>query len=54
VFSEELDLQPPDFVREVGGWLTGSKLRYLETMREGLDNTLDAFFTMTRGETSER
>jgi NADPH-dependent curcumin reductase CurA len=49
MFSEELDLQP-DFVREVGGWLAGGKLRYRETVREGLDGTLDAFFAMIRGE----
>jgi NADPH-dependent curcumin reductase CurA len=49
MFSEELDLQP-DFVREVGGWLAEGKLRYRETVREGLDNTLDAFFAMMRGE----
>ncbi|WUB77623.1 hypothetical protein OG734_45130 [Streptomyces sp. NBC_00576] len=49
MFSEELDIQP-DFVREVGGWLAEGKLRYRETVREGLDNTLDAFFAMMRGE----
>lgn len=47
--TEELDLQP-DFVREVGGWLAGGKLRYRETVRDGLDNTLDAFLAMMRGE----
>jgi NADPH-dependent curcumin reductase CurA len=52
MFSKELDLQP-DFVREVGGWLAGGELRYQETVKEGLDNTLDAFFAifaMMRGE----
>ncbi|MEU3616224.1 NADP-dependent oxidoreductase [Streptomyces sp. NPDC006872] len=49
MFSEELDLQP-DFVREVGGWLAEGKLRYRETVREGLGNTLDAFLAMMRGE----
>ncbi|MFF2510299.1 NADP-dependent oxidoreductase [Streptomyces sp. NPDC058086] len=47
--TEELDLQP-DFVREVGGWLAEGKLHYRETVRDGLDNTLDAFFAMMRGE----
>ncbi|MGW0585636.1 zinc-binding dehydrogenase, partial [Streptomyces sp. NPDC002920] len=47
--SEELDLQP-DFVREVGGWLATGKLHYRETVREGLDNTFDAFLAMMRGE----
>lgn len=49
MFSEELDLQP-DFVRDVGGWLAQGKLHYRETMRNGLDNTLDAFLAMMQGE----
>ncbi|MFD5538813.1 NADP-dependent oxidoreductase [Streptomyces sp. NPDC127079] len=49
MFSEELDLQPK-FVQEVGGWLAQGKLRYTETVREGLDNTLEAFLSMMRGE----
>jgi NADPH-dependent curcumin reductase CurA len=49
MFSEELDLQP-DFVRDVGGWLAQGKLHYRETMRDGLDNTLDAFLAMMQGE----
>ncbi|MFJ9713221.1 NADP-dependent oxidoreductase [Streptomyces sp. NPDC101234] len=49
MFSEELDLQP-DFIREVGGWLAQGKLHSRETVREGLDNTLDAFFALMRGE----
>jgi hypothetical protein len=48
-FAEELDLQP-DFVREVGGWLAEGKLHYRETVRESLENTLDAFLAMLRGE----
>lgn len=47
--SEELDLQP-DFVREVGGWLAEGRLRYRETVRDSLENTLDAFLAMMRGE----
>ncbi|MER5224672.1 hypothetical protein [Streptomyces flaveus] len=47
--TEELDLQP-DFVREVGGRLATGKLRHRETVREGLDNTLDAFLALMRGE----
>ncbi|MET7782142.1 NADP-dependent oxidoreductase [Streptomyces sp. NPDC005388] len=49
MFSEELDLQP-DFVRDVGGWLAQGKLHYRETVKDGLDNTLDAFLAMMRGE----
>jgi NADPH-dependent curcumin reductase CurA len=49
MFTEELDLQP-DFVRDVGGWLAQGKLNYGETIRDGLENTLDAFLSMMRGE----
>jgi NADPH-dependent curcumin reductase CurA len=49
MFTEELDLQP-DFVRDVGGWLAQGKLSYRETVRDGLENTLDAFLSMMRGE----
>jgi len=47
--TEELDLQP-DFVREVGGWAAAGKLQFRETVVDGLDNTLDAFLAMMRGE----
>jgi NADPH-dependent curcumin reductase CurA len=47
--TEELDLQP-DFIREVGGWAGQGKLQFRETVVEGLDNTLDAFLKMMRGE----
>ncbi|WP_435799949.1 hypothetical protein [Streptomyces canus] len=46
--SEELDLQP-DFVREVGGRVAEGKLHNRETVRDGLENTLDAFLAMMRG-----
>jgi hypothetical protein len=32
------------------GWLAQGKLRYRETMRDGLDNTLDAFLATMQGE----
>ncbi len=51
--TEELDLQP-DFVREVGGWIGdwigGGKLHSRETVVDGLDNTLNAFLGLMRGE----
>jgi NADPH-dependent curcumin reductase CurA len=47
--TEEMDLLP-DFIGEVGGWLAEGKLRYRETVKDGLDNTLDAFLAMMRGE----
>ncbi|MGN9841295.1 NADP-dependent oxidoreductase [Nonomuraea sp. H19] len=49
MFNEELDLQP-DFIREVGGWAATGKLQFRETVFDGLDNTLDAFLAMMRGE----
>lgn len=49
MFTEELDLLP-DFVRDVGGWLAQGKLSYRETVRDGLENTLDAFLAVMRGE----
>jgi NADPH-dependent curcumin reductase CurA len=39
-----------DFVREVGGWLREGKLRYRETVVEGLTNAPDAFLSMMRGD----
>jgi NADPH-dependent curcumin reductase CurA len=48
-FNEELDLQP-EFIREVGGWAATGKLHFRETVVDGLDNTLDAFLKMMRGE----
>ena len=47
--TEELDLQP-DFVRDVGGWLLAGKLHHRETVVDGIESTLDAFFGMMRGE----
>jgi NADPH-dependent curcumin reductase CurA len=38
------------FVKEVGGWLREGKLRYQETVVEGLANAPEAFLGMLRGE----
>ena len=38
------------FVSEVGGWLRDGKLRYQETVVEGLANAPEAFLGMLRGE----
>ncbi|ONI90448.1 NADP-dependent oxidoreductase [Saccharothrix sp. ALI-22-I] len=38
------------FVREVGGWIAEGKLRYQETVTEGLDRAPEAFIGMLRGE----
>jgi len=47
--TEEMDLQP-EFVREVGGWIYAGKLHSQETVVDGLENTLDAFLALMRGE----
>ncbi|WP_020639642.1 hypothetical protein [Amycolatopsis balhimycina] len=47
--TEELDLQP-DFVREAGGWIGDGRLRYHETVVDGLEHTPDAFLRLKRGE----
>ncbi|WP_158842583.1 NADP-dependent oxidoreductase [Saccharothrix deserti] len=38
------------FVGEVGGWIAEGKLRYQETVTEGLDRAPEAFIGMLRGE----
>jgi len=38
------------FVQEVGGWLREGKLRYQETVVEGIANAPEAFLGMLRGE----
>ena len=40
----------PDFVRDVGGWLREGKIRYRETVVEGLENAPEAFIGLLRGE----
>ena len=40
----------PDFTREVGTWLSEGRLRYRETVVEGLENAPAAFIGMLRGE----
>jgi NADPH-dependent curcumin reductase CurA len=47
--TEELDLQP-DFVRDVGGWLAAGQLRFQETVVDGLENTMEAYQALMRGE----
>jgi NADPH-dependent curcumin reductase CurA len=47
--TEELDLQP-DFVRDVGAWLGAGRLRFQETVVDGLENTMEAYHALMRGE----
>ena len=39
-----------DFLREVGGWLREGKIKYRETVIEGLENAPSAFVGLLRGE----
>ena len=40
----------PQFVEEVGGWLASGELKYAETTVEGIENGVDAFLGLLRGE----
>jgi NADPH-dependent curcumin reductase CurA len=40
----------PDFLREVGTWLSEGRIRYRETVVEGLENAPQAFIGLLRGE----
>ncbi|MFY1676748.1 MULTISPECIES: NADP-dependent oxidoreductase [unclassified Streptomyces] len=47
--SDHYDLQP-EFVREVGPWVGQGRLKYAETVVEGIENNLEAFFGVLRGD----
>jgi hypothetical protein len=49
IISDHFD-RMPDFVRDVGVWVRDGKIRYRETVVEGLDNAPDAFIGLLRGE----
>ncbi|MEU5270439.1 NADP-dependent oxidoreductase [Streptomyces hygroscopicus] len=40
----------PQFFEEVGGWIRDGKLHYRETVIKGVENAVDAFLGMLRGE----
>jgi NADPH-dependent curcumin reductase CurA len=40
----------PDFVNDVHGWIREEKITFEETVFDGLDNAVDAFIAMLRGE----
>ncbi|MFE5873453.1 NADP-dependent oxidoreductase [Streptomyces roseifaciens] len=40
----------PQFVQEVGGWVRSGELKYRETVLGGVENAVDAFLGMLRGE----
>jgi NADPH-dependent curcumin reductase CurA len=39
----------PDFVREVGAWLSEGRIHHRETVVEGLENAPSAFIGLLRG-----
>ncbi|MFF4971322.1 NADP-dependent oxidoreductase [Streptomyces sp. NPDC001083] len=47
--GDHYDLQQ-DFVREVGAWVRSGELKYSETVVEGVENNLEAFFGVLRGD----
>lgn len=47
--GDHYDLQPL-FVEEVGGWIREGKLRYRETVVDGIESNLDAFLGVLRGD----
>ncbi|MFI2639982.1 NADP-dependent oxidoreductase [Streptomyces sp. NPDC018610] len=47
--GDHYDLQP-QFVREVGPWVRSGELKYRETVVEGVENTLEAFLGVLRGD----
>jgi NADPH-dependent curcumin reductase CurA len=49
IVSDHAD-RMPDFLRDVGGWLREGKIRYRETVVEGLENAPGAFIGVLRGE----
>ncbi|MBO8190915.1 NADP-dependent oxidoreductase [Streptomyces oryzae] len=46
---DHYDLQP-QFVQEVAPWIRSGELKYRETVVEGIENNLDAFLGLLRGE----
>jgi NADPH-dependent curcumin reductase CurA len=47
--GDHYDLQP-EFVREVGPWVRSGELKYRETVVEGIENNLEAFLGVLRGD----
>ncbi|MFJ5528789.1 NADP-dependent oxidoreductase [Streptomyces sp. NPDC093261] len=47
--GDHYDLQP-QFVQEVGPWVGSGELKYRETVVEGIENNLEAFFGVLRGD----
>jgi NADPH-dependent curcumin reductase CurA len=40
----------PRFVKDVAGWIRDGELKYQETYLDGIENNLDAFLGVLRGD----
>ena len=49
IILDHLDLNE-EFTEKTIGWMRDDRIRYQETMVEGFENTLEAFFGVLRGE----
>ncbi|OEV02616.1 NADP-dependent oxidoreductase [Streptomyces oceani] len=49
IVMDHSDLMP-QFTEEVSGWMRSGELKYRETVVEGIENTLDAFLGVLKGE----
>ncbi len=49
IISDHFD-RYPEFLREVGGWLKAGRLKYRETIVEGVENAPKAFLGLLKGE----
>ncbi|MFG2300111.1 NADP-dependent oxidoreductase [Actinacidiphila glaucinigra] len=47
--GDHYDLQP-EFAQEVGGWIREGRLHYRETVVDGIENNLEAFLGVLRGD----
>jgi NADPH-dependent curcumin reductase CurA len=47
--GDNYDLQQ-EFVQEVGAWIRSGELKYAETVVEGIENNVEAFFGVLRGD----
>ena len=48
--NEIADLTGATVTAEVGGWIRSGELKYAETVVEGIENNLEAFFGVLRGD----
>jgi NADPH-dependent curcumin reductase CurA len=49
IVSDHMDLQP-EFFAEMSGWLAGGKIKYRESITQGVENAPAAFIGMLKGE----